>query len=1526
MSSFVRLCVLIFTVVSVLLKAQTNPSYTVFTGNLQGVNGGAIAPANTIILPVTNKSNYLNTVLRETNKSAKLYLKLDAGNDYIKSNSVAWVFTATVIFDYKLVNAGPSYQRTLSINNNTPEFLKIDDLLPNFITPTQGFTLTIGSVDLKDGANNNLTTGLLYDFLSKNLRLTASLNREYNVDVRMATNSLMSAQPVIYPVAISGRLVTFSWQPAVSVPYPDYELQVLKLYNTDESFKNDLNQIATTVDWSKALKVETQSHNTTIRLTMAEGTGYYIWRVRPIGTYFPGGFSNSENYGEWSYVVNSGTIALNKNTLATNNPNLFAFYLTDPDADINWIYNRVFTEGDDYNKSSPTGIKSSEGITYADGLQRVRQSQKYNSSEDTRLISQTVSDYSGRPALTSIPVPTIGALNGYKKNLLTNTSNALYTAKQFDEDVNLNDPDKVQDFNTAFSYYSDYSTLINPGIDNSNVPDAQGYPFKRTLYKNDGSNRVIEESGIGKTHALGLQSNGRGRTTRIFYGIPSDDELIRIFGDEAPLSESVVKTTTIDQNNVVSITYTSKEGKTIATALSSYTTQNLSALSGTVQLRSVINAVNENVSSGGRIVASKRISILNDNTNVNISYTTENLPMASAGCLSAGCNYEMRFYMVDLNTNKTFMSDVDLTNPAITNFTTSGDITDFPNNWGLVEVGGTQTIIPGGGSLQNQLTLNSGEYIFIKEFYSTNSSNYAEDLANAENDKTRIILDAIAAQMQDVTNPLKRIAFDAWMTTFKGLVVSYNAGAAVGAQILSHLCLTNNVPPGFQFPHAPDFDIAALTPSSDDPASSDMVISTKCCGQMSVQMPNNTVCYACDGSSDPQYQQVVSINTMTLANMNSVRGDVIPYGLKDFEADPSWAGLSIADKRSAISQVVEREFIDALKDHMDEDQINYNDLWKLTPGFTFGSLNFMLTNMLISQYYTGNVINNGGTWYEATKDATGNYLLGSPVLAYSTNYPHNYDCEKLWQTWVGSVAMEGSFELEGSDQNIVKEYDKSEGPLATLLACINTDNWSPALKSALDFAKLTLGKVIDKFSKSRDGALTPSQMAAQTGITGSFLFQVKPSFAAIIDGERLPGYIANSGSPAFPSDYFDYTGTPNPQDPNIYTSVQTGGYKHQYVPQLFDNSGTLILTNCDGTDFPELYYPYVLKPEWMFKYYVYNVFENNGAGPGTTNFIDDADYLLPNQVTTDLALCYNEPFSYLPNSITNGTLQPGNLCKQTAKPTFTLGASTSTLSFVHINWSSDERQEFYTQIKGAARCYTTKGISLTDTYYNPPGSLPTCQTKTVLVSEALAVLAQRTVDCQDMAPRIKAALLSELESACYTLVSCASAPTRVPGEITMAEVDLMVAAVISDAIQLINNIASKLTFGANNTSACTSSTLITDNYSNNQCDLPACSQENCVEIFLYEDNTLGRTDSRTITVKYFADCDQKILDMLETGVFLPDIRPAQGVTCTKPLKIWQQCTGTTGAPCSPDYEEKTGCTNPDFEKYSKEYNITATGN
>ena len=473
------------------------------------------------------------------------------------------------------------------------------------------------------------------------LRVVASYDIVYRIAASGVSASNLTAR-------LAGKSATLSWS---SDPFmPNYQVQLMYLHNRVDpdndnyawaTWASNLNGIADAndlrnqvraektvlaeIDWSKALSLETESSTTTQRITLAEGTGYYAWRVRPIGTEYPGGIANAKNWGEWSVGNIAGGLGenlaavdiLNGNNrpLDANYRPLDVFYFTDPDDQTNNIYSRTFTEGN----------RTSESITYANDLNQVKQTQTYLPSQKTTIVTQQVYDYSGRPVMATLPAPLKNqGLKGYYEGLVKTqgtdpADRELYRPKHFDANSNYLTPTAIdQSSNNPFYYYT--------GRDQ--IPDAEGFAFTRTLFYQDG--KVKEESGVGKTHMIG----GGGKTVKTFYATAAETELIRLFGDEAPEKNTVLKTINIDQNGTASIGYTSKEGNLIATCLAYQEQDNMGALEEPGLLTTEKLVIESNFKSYNKTVAGKLIHLLNPSP-ITFKY--------SASCTDlSGCQFTLR--------------------------------------------------------------------------------------------------------------------------------------------------------------------------------------------------------------------------------------------------------------------------------------------------------------------------------------------------------------------------------------------------------------------------------------------------------------------------------------------------------------------------------------------------------------------------------------------------------------------------------------------------------------------------------------------------------------------------------------------------------------------------------------------------------------------------------------------------------------------------------------------------------------------
>ncbi|MEM6525260.1 MAG: PKD domain-containing protein [Bacteroidota bacterium] len=348
---------------------------------------------------------------------------------------------------------------------------------------------------------------------SDSVRLFFYYEEEREIDASAANLQLVEPVP-------DGELIgnewqqTFSWRivnPDECYRVPQYEFQLVRMYEGQMVEVND--------SWPKALSIFTESEDPTLTLTIPEGSGEYRWQVRPIGS-LSGGITNPLNLTDkWASTTSSIT-------------------LENPDGNTNWIYSRTFTEGN----------KTSEQLTFANGLQQVQQQQ--TKVGDRVIVTETYQDYAGRDAVSTLPYPQIGVNNKLGRKASS------YGAVNFDQDP-LN-PDGL----IGNGYYSGVDLAEGENVINPDVPSAAQFPYTRTIFMNDGTGRVKEQGGVGGTHKV------NGKSVRTFYTGAEESDLVMLFGEEAPEAANVHKIVTMDANDVASVSYQNKDGKVLVTALS----------------------------------------------------------------------------------------------------------------------------------------------------------------------------------------------------------------------------------------------------------------------------------------------------------------------------------------------------------------------------------------------------------------------------------------------------------------------------------------------------------------------------------------------------------------------------------------------------------------------------------------------------------------------------------------------------------------------------------------------------------------------------------------------------------------------------------------------------------------------------------------------------------------------------------------------------------------------------------------------
>ncbi len=516
--------------------------------------GGDITDSAKIVLYLYSDPDPVYCVERCI-KSAKVYLRFDVnGSDGLFDNGKTSFNTAISLsvvkmdsWNSSLGSVTKTLQVGASVDSISPEQWYIYDITsdhPNNCDNSGNSQFERVEIDL---TSVTLPGGALND----SLRFEARLVEEYAVQARKSGSP---DDRLVSPVqATSQHPMVFAWQniDCANDSFPNYQFQLLRLFNLDTANRHTPQTIKTVVDWDKALTLETYGPRQEMTLTVAEGTGFYIWRVRPIGDWYDGGIANDSNWGVWSWSPPDDTMMTITYSGGTSyTPSQYKeclVYYTQFDDTLNFIYGRVFSEG----QNSVPGI--SESINYADGLLFSRQQQARLQSQDCVLVSGSIYDFSGRPTLTPLGAPVNQNKFNYVPELYT-SGGELYRAEHFDADANYDSPSLLDGGPVA-----DYWSSVNP---DTQIPSADSLAFARTLFYPEASGRVQEQSGPGLTHSL-----YGGRTVKTIYSNASERELVSVFGDEAPYVNGVTRVLSIDQNNVPSIQYIEKEGRVLATCL-----------------------------------------------------------------------------------------------------------------------------------------------------------------------------------------------------------------------------------------------------------------------------------------------------------------------------------------------------------------------------------------------------------------------------------------------------------------------------------------------------------------------------------------------------------------------------------------------------------------------------------------------------------------------------------------------------------------------------------------------------------------------------------------------------------------------------------------------------------------------------------------------------------------------------------------------------------------------------------------------
>ncbi len=565
-------------------SSTVNFSYSEITGNNQKT------------LYPTNTSSFCTPIVYA---NAKINCRVALGEKYGLGNQSIDV---SVYYEVRVYNSSSvllkSVRELAVLTNTNVESISEVDLT--------GIASTVNNIVI-DVISTNISGP---SAINGNLLFESKYLETMSVDASSLTCSTTSCN-VVSGTNNERRNFVFS-SPCTSTR--NYQFQMLKV-NEDEI-----------IDWSRALTIELKNLETTsFPLNIMDGSGYYIWRVRAIGNKYEGGFGNNKNWGNWSSITGftDGTVF---DTLSVSSQN-YIFKHSQTDESINWIYNRSFQET---NADDISGFNSTEQITYVDGLNKAKQSQVLVNSSSASIVNQTIYDYTGRPALNTMPVPLTSKNHfEYSHSLVKDISSGIYEASDFDQNSNLLNPSPV-DQSGAMGYYDSYT-----------LPGSFGYPYSRSIYTFDNLSRVKEQSGVGSV--MRIQTSNDRHTTRNQYTSVADDELTRIFGNEAPDAERVKKTITIDPNGSKSVTYLDEDDKVIATCLSATDLDLLEKLESYSSSAFTVTDVlkKKMLLNSSSAITAKTFSLLEQVTmNIDYEITPEEI-LTNCGTVCKNCDYKV---------------------------------------------------------------------------------------------------------------------------------------------------------------------------------------------------------------------------------------------------------------------------------------------------------------------------------------------------------------------------------------------------------------------------------------------------------------------------------------------------------------------------------------------------------------------------------------------------------------------------------------------------------------------------------------------------------------------------------------------------------------------------------------------------------------------------------------------------------------------------------------------------------------------
>ncbi|WP_338356623.1 hypothetical protein [Yeosuana marina] len=579
-------------------------------------------------------------------ESTKLYTKLyfdDALRNYYGSEWKLEVKYDIYLYDYaNALNPIKSYTSTtntgksLTINYHPTKNYTDIDLEIFQSNPGLPFTkaeVIITSAQVTDLQNNPIS-------IPDKTNLPNDIHFDLNLEVNRIYTLNPNQKPRVNSVGTFSNATneyTISWDFLTGAAEYDVEWLFVDIGNNTQTDNFE-------IDFRNATRITTEQHF--YKISMAYPRGFLIYRIRGIGyeeATINSGIYNRRVEGAWSfnqrglYKQNGVDLIPRSGNTSGNSRYCNTFYFWNGlETNKNWQYNVVYAEDG----------KRKEVINFYDGILKPTQTATILNTDQSAVIAQPIYDFIGRTSLQVLPAPQESQGIRYYKPLHKNSSGNDYDFEDFDLDTNIVEPDKLSpNGNLGAGYY--YSTQnTNPqGVNGAYIPNAKGYPYSRTIYKNDGSGRVKAVSGVGKEY---FGNNGAMQhETKFLYGSPFQEELFMLFGNNVGFAEYYEKTVAIDANGQASASIKDLSGRVIATSLAGDTPKNLLDIDtkpdNPVTLKVHLNDLNE---VNNETLEVNKVLIAIGTTTYNFSYEIKQAYFNNCG-VNAQCIYDLEIYLLD---------------------------------------------------------------------------------------------------------------------------------------------------------------------------------------------------------------------------------------------------------------------------------------------------------------------------------------------------------------------------------------------------------------------------------------------------------------------------------------------------------------------------------------------------------------------------------------------------------------------------------------------------------------------------------------------------------------------------------------------------------------------------------------------------------------------------------------------------------------------------------------------------------------